>query len=671
MGVTTTSTALDQLCINTIRTLAMDAVQRANSGHPGTPMALAPLGYVLWTRHLRHNPRDPRWFGRDRFVLSCGHASMLLYSLLYLTGYDLPLDELKDFRQWESKTAGHPEYGLTPGVETTTGPLGQGFGNAVGMALAAHHLAARFERPGHEILPQRVYFIASDGDLMEGLSHEAASLAGHLRLGRLIGFYDDNRITIDGSTDLAYSDDAGGRFEAYGWHVQHVDDGNDLDAIHHAIEAAKHETDRPSLIVVRTHIAFGSPNKQDTAEAHGAPLGEEEVRLTKERLGWPYDEPFTVPGEALAEWRRCVERGAERQRQWDDAFAVYRKQFTELAGELERRIAGTLPAGWEEAVPDLSDAPAMATRKASSAVLNALTKAVPELLGGSADLGVSNLTLIKGAADLAPGNLGGQNMYFGVREHAMAAVLNGMALYGGVMPYAGTFLIFSDYMRPSIRLAALMGIKVIYVFTHDSVGLGEDGPTHQPVEHLSSLRAIPKLTVIRPADPAETAEAWRMAVKHRGGPVAISLTRQNVAQLDRKSLAPASGLARGAYVLAEASGRNPTVILIATGSEVGLAVEARSRLETEGTPTRVVSMPSHELFAAQPQKYRDMVLPPRATVRLAIEAGSPMSWHRWVGDRGDVLGVERFGASAPYQLIFAEFGFTVDNVVHRVRQLLG
>lgn len=668
-AVVASSATLDQLCINTIRTLSMDAVQRANSGHPGTPMALAPLCYVLWTKHLRHNPSNPQWFGRDRFVLSCGHASMLLYSLLYLTGYDVTLDDLKDFRQWESKTPGHPEYGLTAGVETTTGPLGQGLGNAVGMALAAAHLAARYNRPRHEVIGHRVYFLASDGDLMEGISHEAASLAGHLRLGNLIGFYDDNRITIDGPTDLAYSDEAAKRFEAYGWHVQRVADGNDLVALDRAIAAAKAETERPSLIVVRTHIAYGSPNKQDTAEAHGAPLGEAEIALTKRNLGWPYDEPFTVPEEAVTEWRRCVERGAELEDEWARGWAAYAEHHPTEAAELDRRIAGRLPAGWESALPDLTAAGAMATRAASGKVLNALANTVPELLGGSADLGGSNNTLIQGADDLGPENLAGRNIYFGVREHGMGAVLNGMALHGGVIPYGGTFLIFSDYMRPSIRLAALMGVKVIYVFTHDSVGLGEDGPTHQPIEQLSALRAIPNLTLLRPADPAETVAAWRVALEHRGGPVALSLTRQKVPALDRAGLAPAGGAARGGYVLADTDGP-PDVVIMATGSEVSVALGAREKLAADGIAARVVSMPSLELFAAQPAAYRDAVIPPDVPWRVAIEAAHPMSWYRWVGERGSIVGLERFGASAPYERIFAELGFTPERVAAKIRAML-
>lgn len=663
-------TALDQLCINAVRVLAMDAVQRAQSGHPGTPMALAPVAYVLWTRHLRHNPRNPRWPGRDRFVLSCGHASMLLYSVLYLCGYDLPLSEIQNFRQWGSKTPGHPELDLERGVETTTGPLGQGFGNAVGMAIAREHLAAQFNRPGYEIFDHRIYFMASDGDLMEGISHEAASLAGHLRLGSLIGFYDDNRITIDGPTALTFSDDTAKRFEAYGWHVQKVDDANDLDALDRAIAAAKEESARPSLIIVRSHIAYGSPNKQDTAEAHGAPLGEEEVRLTKENLGWPWPEPFFVPEEALAEWRRCAERGPALEAKWRERLRRYAQAYPEEARELERRLQGELPEGWEEAIPSFSSGESMATRAASGKVLQAIAPKIPELVGGSADLGGSTQTLVPGAPDLGPGKLGGRNMYFGVREHAMGAILNGMALHGGLIPYGGTFLIFSDYMRPPIRLAAMMGLKVIYVFTHDSIGLGEDGPTHQPVEQLANLRAVPNLLVIRPADPAETAEAWRVALEHRGGPVALILTRQKVPALDRRILAPAKNLERGAYILAESSPTPPEVVLLASGSEVSIALEAREILQNQGVPARVVSFPSHEKFAQQPDDYRREVLLGPGVVKVAVEAAHPMSWYRWIGENGAVIGLERFGASAPYGRLYHEFGLTAARVAAVARQLL-
>jgi transketolase len=662
---------LDLKCIDTIRTLAMDAVQKANSGHPGTPMALAPLAYVLYTRHLRHSPTQPDWPDRDRFVLSCGHASMLLYATLHLAGYDLPLEELRNFRQWDSRTPGHPEYGLTPGVETTTGPLGQGFANGVGMAIAEAHLAARFNRPGHEIVGHWTYAIASDGDLMEGISHEAASLAGHLGLGKLIYCYDDNHITIEGETRLAFSEDVAQRFAGYGWHVQHVADGNDLAALDAALRAAKAETARPSLIIVRTHIAWGSPHKQDTAAAHGSPLGAEEIALTKQAYGWPVDPPFLVPEEVRAHVGRCVERGRTLQAEWERRLAAYEKAHPKLAAEWRAVQAGELPPGWEQALPVFAaqDA-AQATRVWSSRVLNAIAPAIPELVGGAADLAPSTETLIKGSEDLEAGRYGARNMHFGIREHAMGGVLNGMALHRGIRPYGATFLIFSDYMRPSVRLAALMELPVIYVFTHDSVGLGEDGPTHQPIEQLAALRAIPGLTVIRPADGPEVAAAWRAALLNRRGPTALVLTRQKVAVIDRATHASADGLLRGAYVLAEAGNGAPRLILMGTGSEVGLCLAAREILEREGVPTRVVSMPSQELFSRQSADVRDAVLPPSVRARLSVEAAAGFGWHRWVGTEGEVLGIERFGASAPYERIFREFGFTVDNVVARARAVL-
>jgi len=670
--VTATDTALDQLCINTVRALAMDAVQQAESGHPGTAMALAPLAYVLWQRHLRSNPANPDWPDRDRFVLSCGHACILLYSVLHLTGYDLPLEEIKRFRQWDSRTPGHSEYGLTPGVEATTGPLGQGVGNAVGMAIAEALLAAQINRPGHAVIDHHTYFIASDGDLMEGVSHEACSLAGHLRLGKLIGFYDDNHITIDGPTDLAFSDDTAKRFEAYGWHVQRVADGNDLAAIDAAIRSAKRVADKPSLIIVRTHIAFGSPNRQDTAKAHGEPLGAEEVRLTKQNLGWPYLEPFTVPQESLAHWRRARERGARLEAEWRERYAAYRKAHADTAAELERRLAGGLPKDWDAALPTFSPTDgAMATRAASGKVLNAIAAKLPELIGGAADLTGSTNTDVKGAAAFAAGARAGRNFHFGVREHGMGAVLNGLCYHKGFIPYGGTFLIFSDYMRPPIRLAALSHLRPIYVFTHDGIGLGEDGPTHQPIEQLTALRAIPNMTVIRPADAAEVAEAWRAAVLHQQGPVALVLARQKLPIIDRAKYAPANGLRLGAYVLSETpSGETPRVVLIGTGSEVELVLGAYERLTAEGIPTRAVSMPCMEYFAAQPRSYRDAVLPPGVRARLAVEAASPQPWYRWVGDGGAVLGVERFGASSPYQRIYKELGLTVDRVVAAAKELL-
>ncbi|HYK82998.1 MAG TPA: transketolase [Gemmatimonadales bacterium] len=663
-------TALEQLCINTVRTLAMDAVERANSGHPGTPMALAPMAYVLWQRHLRYNPAHPEWFGRDRFVLSAGHACMLLYAVLYLTGYDLSLDDIKQFRQWGSRTPGHCEHGLTPGVEATTGPLGQGVGNAVGLALARAHLAAQFNRPGHGIVDHHTYFLASDGDLMEGVSHEACSLAGHLKLGGLTGIYDDNHITIDGTTDLSLSDDTARRFESYGWQVARVADGNDVTALDAALTAARRVTDRPSLIIVRTHIAWGSPHKQDTPEAHGAPLGEAEVRLTKQHLGWPSLEPFYVPAEALAQWRQARERGAQCEAEWQSRYEAYREAHPDLATELERRLAGRLPEGWDAGLPTFTPADPQATRAAAGKVLSALTPRVPELMGGSADLAGSTNVVFPGGGDVAAGRWGARNIHFGIREHAMGAMLNGLLLHGGVRPVGSTFLIFSDYMRPSIRLAALSGLTAIYVFTHDSIGLGEDGPTHQPIEHLASLRAIPHLTVIRPADATEVVEAWRAALLERAGPVALVLTRQKVPVIDRARYAPANGLRLGAYVLADAPGGAPAVILIGAGSEVGLVLAAYEQLRAAGIAARAVSMPSIELFARQPQEYRDAVLPPAVGARLAVEAASPAPWYRWVGDRGAVLGIERFGASAPYQRIYQEFGLTVDAVVRRAKQLL-
>ena len=662
---------VDTLCVNTIRTLAMDAVQKANAGHPGTPMALAPLAYVLYARHLRHNPKDPLWPDRDRFVLSCGHASMLLYASLHLAGYDLSLEDLRQFRQWGSRTPGHPEHGLTPGVETTTGPLGQGFANGVGMAIAEAHLAARFNRPGHEIVNHRTYAIASDGDLMEGISHEAASLAGHLGLGKLVYCYDDNHITIEGATDLAFSEDVAQRFAGYGWHVQRVADVNDLAALDAALAAAEAETRRPSLIIVRSHIGYGSPHKQDSAAAHGAPLGAEEVALTKAALGWPADRTFYVPAEAAARFGECVERGAAMQAEWQRRFAAWERAFPDLAAEWRTAIAGELPAGWQQALPAFTAADgAAATRTWSAKVINAVAPRLPALIGGAADLAPSTDTLMTGGGDFARDRPGARNMHFGIREHAMGAVLNGMALHRGVRPFGATFLIFSDYMRPAIRLAALMEQPVVYVFTHDSVGLGEDGPTHQPVEQLAALRAIPGLDVVRPADGPETVVAWRAALERRDGPTALVLTRQKVAVIDRTRCAPADGLLRGGYVLAEAGGGAPRVILLATGSEVGLCLAARELLEAGGTPTRVVSLPCFERFARQDAAWRDAVLLPAVPARLAVELASPAGWHRWVGTGGDVRGIERFGASAPYERILQEFGFTAENVAARARAVL-
>ena len=664
-------TKLDELCVNTIRMLSADCIEKAESGHPGMPMGAAAMAYVLWTRFLRHNPLNPKWADRDRFVLSAGHGSMLLYSLLHLTGYDLSLEDLKNFRQWESKTPGHPEYPLTPGVETTTGPLGQGFANGVGMAIAERFLAAHFNRSGHLIADHYTYCIVSDGDLMEGVSHEAASLAGHLGLGRLICLYDDNRISIEGSTDLTFSENRMSRFEAYGWHVQEVGDGNDLDATEKAVIVAQEETDRPSLIAVRTHIGYGSPNKQDAAAAHGEPLGAEEVRLTKENLKWPLEPPFLIPGEALNHFRQAIKKGRDLEDRWLDGFRSYEEALPELAMMWNRWMNGELPEHWDKDIPFFSsDAKGVATRATSGAVLNTIAQHVPNLLGGSADLAPSNKTLIKGDASFQADAYQGRNLHFGVREHGMGAILNGIALHGGVIPYGGTFLIFSDYMRPAIRLAALMGLKVIYVFTHDSIALGEDGPTHQPVEQLASLRAIPNLTVIRPCDANETAEAWRAAMESISGPVALSLTRQGLPVLDRTIYAPATGLSMGAYILRDAQNENPDVILIATGSEVHIAIDAAQKLGEKGAAVRVVSMPSWELFNKQPEEYRHHVLPPEIKARIAIEAGVPQGWHRYVGHMGDVIGIDHFGASAPYKVLYDRFGITADRVVKKALALI-
>ncbi len=666
MTETVAQVELDQLCINTIRTLAMDAVQQADSGHPGTAMALAPLAYVLWHRHLKYNPANPEWLDRDRFVLSAGHACMLLYSVLYLTGYHVTLDDIKHFRQWASRTPGHSEHGITPGVEATTGPLGQGVGNAVGMAIAEAQLAALFNRPGHGIIDHYTYFLASDGDVMEGISHEACSLAGHLKLGKLIGFYDDNRITIDGSTDLAFSDDTAKRFEGYGWHVQRIVDGNDLGALDGAITTAKRVTDRPSLIIVRTHIAWGSPNKQDTAEAHGAPLGVDEVRATKQNLGWPSLEPFHVPDDALQHWRRAGDRGARLEADWKKQWEAYRGTHKDLAAELERRLAGKLPEGWDAALPVFGPKDAQATRAASGKVLNALAAKLPELIGGSADLTGSNNTEIKGGGIFTASSHSGRNFHFGIREHAMGAALNGIALHRGFIPFGGTFLIFSDYMRPSIRLAALTHLKPIYVFTHDSIGLGEDGPTHQPIEQLAALRAIPNMTVIRPSDPTEVVEAWRAAILHQRGPVALVLTRQKLPVIDRTKYAAAAGLHQGGYVLAGST--HSDVVLMGSGSEVELVLGAYEKLLAAGRRPMAVSMPCLEYFERQPRSFRDSVLPP-GVPRIAIEAAAPQSWYRWVGETGVVIGLERFGASAPYQRVYQELGLTVDRIVAVARDL--
>ena len=665
-----TETTLEQLCVDTIRTLSIDGVQKANSGHPGLPMGVADAAYVLWTQFLRHNPRNPDWPNRDRFVLSAGHGSMLLYSLLHLTGYDLPLEELKQFRQWNSKTPGHPEYGLTPGVETTTGPLGQGFANGVGMAIAEAFLAETFNRNGQTIVDHYVYAIVSDGDLMEGVSHEAASMAGHMRLGKLIYLYDDNHISIDGSTDLAFTENPMKRFEAYGWHTQQID-GHDRAAVANAIKAAQSVTDKPSIIACRTTIGFGSPNKANTAGVHGSPLGTDEVRLTKEAYGWDPDKEFYTPDEALAEFRKAVEQGASCEAEWKEQLAAYTKAHPAAADQFRRAISGELPDGWEEALPVFSaDAKGMATRAASGQTLNAIAPVIPNLIGGSADLAPSNNTFLKGYPVFANDSFAGRNFHFGVREFGMSAALNGMALHGGVIPYGGTFMVFSDYARPALRVAALSHVPAIFVYTHDSIGLGEDGPTHQPVEHLAALRAIPNLTVIRPADANETAQAWKVALEKRDGPVVLALTRQNLPVFDRDKMGDASNLAKGAYILQDTDKVYPDVLLIATGSEVTLAVEAHTRLAEQGIGAHVVSMPSWELFEQQSEEYKEFVLPSSVKARVVIEAGVTMGWEKYAGPQGVVVGLDRFGASAPYKIAFEHLGFTVDNVVLRALEAI-
>lgn len=680
---------LDQRCINTIRFLSVDAIQKANSGHPGLPMGAAPMAYALWTHFLKHNPANPLWPDRDRFVLSAGHGSMLLYSLLHLTGYDLSLDDIKLFRQWGSKTPGHPERGRTPGVETTTGPLGQGFGNGVGMAIAERYLAERYNRPGYEIFDHWTYAIVGDGDLMEGVSSEAASLAGHLKLGKLIYLYDNNSICLSGSTRLSFSEDVRMRFQSYGWNVQVVDDGNNPGAVAQAIAEAKQATDKPSLIMVRTHIGYGAPHKQDTFEAHGAPLGADEVKLAKENLGWPLEPAFFIPDDALAHFRKAVAQGQKAEAAWNALFAAYAKQYPEAAKDLKQLLAGELPAGWDAGIPGFAadaNPKGLATRGASGKVLNAVAPNLPSLIGGSADLNPSTLTAMAGlgnfespspAAGEVQGaigggwNYGGRNIHFGVREHAMGAIVNGIAAHGGLLPFASTFLVFCDYMRPTIRLAALMGLHVIYVFTHDSIGVGEDGPTHEPVEQTLSLRLIPGMTVIRPADANETAAAWRVALEHKDGPVALILTRQNLPVLDTTRYpGMAEGVLRGGYVLADsAAGTKPQAIVVAAGSEVHLALAARARLAAEGVQVRVVSLPSWNLFDKQPTAYRQQVAPDSVPM-LAIEAGVGLGWRPYVGPKIAVISLDRFGASAPGDVAMREFGFTVDNVCAQVRALL-
>jgi transketolase len=661
---------LDELCINSIRVLAIDAVQKANSGHPGMPMGMAPVAYLLYTRFLRHNPKNPQWYGRDRFVLSAGHGSMLLYATLYLSGYDLSLDEIERFRQFGSKTPGHPEHHLTPGVETTTGPLGQGFGNGVGMAIAAKRLAARFERDRYGLFGHRIFAIASDGDLMEGVSSEAASIAGHLGLGNIVYLYDDNHITIDGSTEISFSEDVCKRFDAYGWHTQAVEDANDLNALAQAIENACAETGRPSLIRVRSHIGYGSPHRQDTSEAHGKALGAEEVKLTKRFYGWPTEPDFYVPDDALAEFRKCVERGEELEQEWNGRFEQYAAAYPAEAAEFQAMLSGELPADWDGEIPVFTPKDTLATRESASRAQAAIAGRVWNLFGGAADLNESTFTDVKGGGDFERHNYAGRNLHFGIREHGMCSILNGIALHGGFIPYGSSFLVFTDYCRPSIRLAALMRLQVVYVFTHDSIGLGEDGPTHQPVEHLTSLRAIPGLTVIRPCDANEAAEAWRVAMVHTDGPILLALSRQKVPTLDRSQVAAASGLARGAYILAETAGKTPAIILMATGAEVQLALGAKAELEKRSIAVRVVSVPSFELFDRQSKEYRESVLPGAIRKRLAIEAAVPLGWYKFVGIDGDVVGMTTFGASAPYQELMKHFGFTVENVVERAMKLL-
>ena len=677
---------LDDLCINTIRMLSVDMVQEANSGHPGMPLGAAPMAYVLWTEFLKHNPRNPSWPDRDRFLLSAGHGSALLYSLLHLTGYPLSLDELKRFRQWGSKTPGHPEYGETPGVESTTGPLGQGFATGVGMAIAERFLAATFNRPGLSIVDHYLYGIVSDGDLMEGVASEAASLAGHLKLGKIIYLYDNNGISLAGETKLIFTEDVARRFEAYGWQVLSVEDGNDVGAIGKALGAARRETNRPSLISVRTHIGYGSPRKQGTFEAHGSPLGAEEVAATKKNLGWPVEPKFFIPEESLSRFRQAVSQGEKAEREWQEKLAAYEKAHPDLFRQWRRQMNGALPACWERTLPDFpADPKGIATRAAGGKALNAVAAQISSLIGGSADLNPSTNTALKSrgnfqspltkeeavqGAEAGPWDYSGANVAFGVREHAMGSILNGIALHGGALPFGSTFLVFSDYMRPAIRLSALMKLQVVYIFTHDSIALGEDGPTHQPIEHLLSLRAIPGLTVIRPADANEAAEAWKAAVGRREGPTAIIFTRQAVPVIDRSRFGSAAGLSRGAYILADCVPEQPEAILIATGSEVHLALEANERARKEGLRLRVVSMPSWDLFERQAEEYRLQVLPPGVPLRLSIEAGSTLGWHKYVGSRGEALGIDHFGASAPAKVLLEKFGFTVENIMRRIRDLL-
>ena len=682
----TQNKSLDEHCVNTIRMLSIDAVQKANSGHPGLPLGAAPMAYVLWTHFLKHNPANPNWYNRDRFVLSAGHGSMLLYSLLHLTGYAVPLEQIKQFRQWGSITPGHPESELTPGVEVTTGPLGQGLANSVGMAIGEAHLAARYNRLDHSIIDHFTYALVSDGDLMEGVASEAASLAGHLKLGKLIVCYDSNHITLSASTQLTFTEDVKKRFDAYGWHTQVLEDGNQLEDLHHAIEKGRQETERPSLIIIRTHIGYGSPNKQDTYEAHGSPLGVEEVKLTKQFFKWPLEPDFYIPDEALQHFRQALVQGKQVEDDWNARYIAYENDYSTLATELSQLIKNELPKDWNKSIPEFpADAKGLATREASGKVMQAIHLAIPGFLGGSADLNPSTKTELTGAGNLenpekATGDLQGSvsgawnyadcNIFYGVREHAMAAISNGLATLGGIIPFAATFLIFSDYMRPSIRLAALMERQVIYVLTHDSIALGEDGPTHQPIEQLASLRAIPQLIVIRPADANETAIAWQVAIESRNRPVILTLTRQAVPTLDRKVFSSAEGLRKGAYILSDPLEGLPTVILIATGSEVALIVAALPELQKQNIRVRLVSMPSWELFEAQSKEYRDSVLPPSVSRRLVVEAGVSQGWERYAGEKGAIMSVEQFGASAPGPTVMTHYGFSVENVCNRVFALI-
>ena len=671
---TATKTDLDQLCINTIRTLSLDAVQKAESGHPGLPLGMAPTAYVLWTKFLRHNPKNPKWFNRDRFLLSAGHGSMLIYALLHLTGYDLPMEELKNFRQLHSKTPGHPENFMTPGVEITTGPLGQGFANGVGMAMAQEHLAAKFNKTGFPVIDHHIYCICSDGDLMEGISYESASVAGHLKLKNLIYFYDDNNITIEGSTDLAFNEDVTKRFESCGWHVLEVADGNDIQAIEKAIRDAHEIKDKPKLIRVKTIIGFGMP-KAGTSKAHSDAPGEEAVKETKRNFGWDENKHFFVPKEASAVFLEAVKSGAKLEKDWDALVEKYEKENPELGQTLADTRKNKLPDGWEDALPNFDAVESKATRAYSGEIINALAPVIPQLFGGSADLAPSNNTAIKEAGSFSAENYAGRNIHYGIREHSMAAEMNGIALYGSLIPYGGTFQTFSDYMRPAVRLAALSGIQVLFVYTHDSIGLGEDGPTHQSVEHLAALRAIPNLNVIRPCDAHETREMWRAALLSKNAPTAFSLSRQKVALIDRAKFADAKGLHQGGYVLAEAETQSgekcePQLIIIATGSEVGLAMQAREQLNAGNTPTRVISMPCWEFFDAQSDKYKESVLPKNITARLAIEAGVSLGWHKYVGLSGDTLTVDRFGASGKAEDVFRDYGFTVENVLKKAKKLV-